>query len=56
MAHDCDGEYANEKRAHYKKIKGAENMRKRYEKLLSDINEGKYTGRELVFMGAVCFC
>ena len=33
LAHDYDGEYAKEKRAHYKKIKGAENMRKRYEKL-----------------------
>ena len=30
-------------------------MRKKYEKLLSDINEGKYTGRELVLMGVVLF-
>lgn len=30
-------------------------MRKKYEKLLSDINEGKYTGRELILMGAVLF-
>ncbi len=30
-------------------------MRKKYEKLLSDINEGKYTGRELILMGVVLF-
>ena len=30
-------------------------MRKKYEKLINDINEGKYTGRELVLMGVVLF-
>ena len=30
-------------------------MRKKYEKLVSDISEGKYTGRELVLMGVVLF-
>ena len=30
-------------------------MRKKYEKLINDIDEGKYTGRELVLMGVVLF-
>ena len=30
-------------------------MRKKYELLMNQINEGKYTGREILFTGAVLF-
>ena len=30
-------------------------MKKKYEFLMSQINEGKYTGREILLMGAVLF-
>lgn len=30
-------------------------MRKKYERILNNINEGKYTGREILLTGAVLF-
>ena len=36
-------------------ISGGNTMRKKYELLMNQINEGKYTGREILLAGAVLF-